>query len=108
MQPEPSQYSPLTASLLRGYARGMIWAGGLLLLAVLVVVPPDARGWGVALAGALAVAVLRYGSVSLSKFAYVTMTVVPVGALTLLGWPVPAAVAAGVGTLLGDATRRKG
>jgi methyl-accepting chemotaxis protein len=60
-----------------------------------------------ALFGILAVAALRYGAVSLSKFAYVTMTMVPVGALTLIGEPVAAVMAAALGTLVGDISRRK-
>ncbi|MDB4951031.1 MAG: hypothetical protein JWM27_3680 [Gemmatimonadetes bacterium] len=57
--------------------------------------------------GIVAVALLRYGAVALSKFSYVTMTVVPVGALTLLGEPAAAVAAAALGTLAGDLSRRK-
>ncbi|HET7230698.1 MAG TPA: methyl-accepting chemotaxis protein [Longimicrobium sp.] len=52
-------------------------------------------------------AALRQGAVQLSKFAYVTMTIVPVGALTLLGEPTAGVIAAAAGTLLGDAIRGK-
>jgi methyl-accepting chemotaxis protein len=61
----------------------------------------------VAAIGIVAVAALRYGAVPLSKFSYVTQTVVPVGALTLLGHPVPAVIAAAAGTLVGDLARGK-
>ncbi|MEW5926490.1 MAG: methyl-accepting chemotaxis protein [Gemmatimonadota bacterium] len=99
--------APVTA-VLRGFARGMTWAGGLVLLAALAAAPPDVRGWGLAAAGTVAVAALRWWAVPLSKYAYVTMTVVPVGALTLLGWPVAAVAAAWAGTAAGDLLRRKG
>jgi methyl-accepting chemotaxis protein/putative methionine-R-sulfoxide reductase with GAF domain len=59
------------------------------------------------LAGIVAVGALRYGAVPLSKFSYITQTVVPVGALTLLGYPVPAVIAAALGTLAGDVARGK-
>jgi methyl-accepting chemotaxis protein len=98
----------LLVAVLRFYARTLIAAGAVVLLAAVVWRPPSPQGWLVALAGAAAVAALRAGAVSLSKFSYVTMTVVPVGTLTLLGWPVEAALAAGAGTLLGDLARRKG
>ncbi len=99
---------PLMVTVLRVYARGIALAGGLLLLAAVAAAPPDGRGWAAAGLGALAVGALRWGAVPLSKFSYVTMTVVPVGALTLVGRPVEAALAAGVGTLAGDLARARG
>jgi len=99
---------PPAAAVLRGFAQGMTWAGGLVLLAALAAAPPDARGWGLAAAGAAAVAALRWWAVPLSKYAYVTMTVVPVGALTVLGFPVAAVAAAWAGTAAGDLLRRRG
>jgi methyl-accepting chemotaxis protein len=99
--------SPGAVRLLRLYARALLLLGALAVLAGIVFAPPHARGWIAAVVGAVAVAALRLGAVSLSKFAYVTMTVVPVGALTLLGEPVAALVAAWAGTVLGDAARRK-
>ncbi|HEX2206316.1 MAG TPA: methyl-accepting chemotaxis protein [Longimicrobium sp.] len=99
--------SPGAVRLLRVYARALQLLGALVLLASVILYPPSAMGWIAAVAGTAAVAALRMGAVSLSKFAYVTMTVVPVGALTLLGEPVSAIVAAWLGTFLGDALRRK-
>jgi methyl-accepting chemotaxis protein len=99
--------SPGAVRLLRLYARALLLLGALAVLAGVAFAPPDARGWVAALVGTVAVAALRLGALSLSKFAYVTMTVVPVGALTLLGEPVAAVVAAWAGTVLGDAARRK-
>ncbi len=99
---------PPATAVLRVFARGMTWAGGLVLLAALAAAPPDARGWGLAAAGAAAVAALRWWAVPLSKYAYVTMTVVPVGALTVLGFPVVAVAAAWAGTAAGDLLRRRG
>jgi methyl-accepting chemotaxis protein len=93
--------------LLRGYARGLVWLGALVLAASWLRWPPDARGYLAAGLGFLAVAALRYGAVSLSKFAYITMTVVPVAALTLVREPTSALLAAAGGTLLGDALRGK-
>jgi methyl-accepting chemotaxis protein len=84
------------------------WLGAAVLLAAFLWRPPASGGaWLAALAAVAAVAALRLGAVSLSKFSYVTMTVVPVGALTLLGEPAAAFLAAGVGTLAGDALRGK-
>ncbi|HEV2147266.1 MAG TPA: methyl-accepting chemotaxis protein [Longimicrobiaceae bacterium] len=99
---------PLMVAVLRGYARGMVWAGGVVLLAAVLAAPPDARGWLLAGVGTLAVAALRAWAVPLSKYSYVTMTVVPVGALTLLGAPVPAVAAAWAGTAATDLLRRRG
>jgi methyl-accepting chemotaxis protein len=95
------------AALLRGYARGLMWLGALVLAASWLRWPPSARGYAAAALGLAAVAALRYGAVSLSKFAYITMTVVPVAALTLLREPTAALLAAAGGTLLGDALRGK-
>jgi methyl-accepting chemotaxis protein len=104
---EETPLSPGAVRLLRYYARALLAAGALGVLAGVVVAPPDAGGWIAAALGTVAVAGLRLGAVSLSKFAYVTMTVVPVGALTLLGEPAAALVAAWAGTFLGDAVRGK-
>ena len=99
--------SPGAVRLLRHYARALQLLGALAVPAIALLHPTEAPGWLAALAGAAVVAALRLGAVSLSKFAYVTMTVVPVGALTLLGEPAAAVVAAWLGTLAGDALRRK-
>jgi methyl-accepting chemotaxis protein len=99
-----------TVRLLQGYARFLLAAGAAAAVLALLSALRWAPGvWGVlgALAGAVAVAALRTGSVQLSKFSYVTMTVVPVGALTLLGEPAAAVFAAWVGTAAGDLLRRK-
>jgi methyl-accepting chemotaxis protein len=104
---EERPLSPGAVRLLRIYARALQLLGALALLAAAVLRTPDAVGWIAAGLGAVAVAALRLGAVSLSKFAYVTMTVVPVGALTLLGEPVAALIAAWVGTVAGDAVRGK-
>ncbi|HEX6912653.1 MAG TPA: GAF domain-containing protein, partial [Longimicrobium sp.] len=101
------QLSPGAVRVLRYYARGLLAAGALAVAAVVLAAPPDGGGWMAAVVGAVAVAGLRLGAVSLSKFAYVTMTVVPVGALTLLGEPAAALLAAWAGTFLGDAVRGK-
>ncbi len=90
------------------FAFVMTWGGAAVLVAALVWAPLDGRGWRDAVVGAVAVAALRWGAVQLSKFAYLTMTVVPVGALILLGEPVAAAFAAWAGTAAGDLVRRKG
>jgi len=103
----PSALPPLLATVLRLYARALIWLGAVILAAAWLRWPPSPAGYAGAAAGIVAVAALRYGAVQLSKFSYVTMTIVPVGALTLLGQPVAAAIAAAVGTLLGDAVRGK-
>ena len=95
------------ALLLQGYARGLVWLGALVLLASWLRWPPPARGYAAAALGLVAVGALRYGAVSLSKFAYITMTVVPVAALTLLRQPTAALLAAAGGTLLGDLLRGK-
>jgi methyl-accepting chemotaxis protein len=99
--------SPGAVRLLRVYARALLVLGALSLLAAPLLAPPDALGWMAMVAGTVAVAALRLGAVSLSKFAYVTMTVVPVGALTLLGEPAAAVIAAWAGTAAGDAVRGK-
>jgi len=97
--------SPGAVSLLRYFARGLLAAGALAVLVGIFRDRPDGEGWIAALLGAAAVAALRLGAVSLSKFSYVTMTVVPVGALTLLGHPAAALLAAWAGTFAGDAVR---
>jgi methyl-accepting chemotaxis protein len=98
---------PLLAAVLRVYARVLIWLGVLVLAAAWLRWPPSGAGYAMAAAAIVTVASLRYGAVQLSKFSYVTMTIVPVGALTLMGEPVAAAFAAALGTLLGDAVRGK-
>jgi methyl-accepting chemotaxis protein len=104
---EEKPLSPGAVRLLRYYARALLAAGALGVLAVAAFARPDLGGWIAALVGTVAVAGLRLGAVSLSKFAYVTMTVVPVGALTLLGEPAAALLAAWAGTFAGDAVRGK-
>jgi methyl-accepting chemotaxis protein len=99
--------SPGAVRILRYYARALLWAGALAVLPYVVLDGPKGAEWIAALVGSLAVAGLRMGAVSLSKFAYVTMTVVPVGALTLLGHPGAALLAAWAGTFAGDAVRGK-
>jgi methyl-accepting chemotaxis protein len=99
--------SPVLVAVLRSYARVLTWLGAALVVAALLRWPPSASGYAAAAAATLAVAALRYGAVPLSKFSYITMTVVPVGALTLLGEPSAALLAAGLGTLLGDIARGK-
>jgi len=95
------------ARFLQGYARATAWVGGAVLLSALFVAPLSGAGWALAAVGATLVAALRRWAVPLSKFSYVTMTVVPVGALTLLGAPVPAIVAAWAGTAAGDRLLRR-
>jgi methyl-accepting chemotaxis protein len=101
---------PLTSGavkLLRGYARAVLAAGAVAALAAPLAAPPGTFGWAAAAVGALVVAGMRLWTVDLSKFSYVTMTMVPVAALTLLGEPAAAVLAAFAGTLLGEALRRK-
>lgn len=86
--PDSARTPPVLSAVLRVYARGLIWLGVAVLAAGWLRWPPDGRGYLAAVAGAVTVAALRFGAVNLSKFAYITMTVVPVGALTLLGHPV--------------------
>ncbi|HEX6748483.1 MAG TPA: methyl-accepting chemotaxis protein [Longimicrobium sp.] len=105
-EPAP-RLSPLLEAVLRSYARALMWAGGAIVVAALLRWPPSPTGYLAAVGASLAVAGLRYGAVPLSKFAYITMTVVPVGALTLLGQPTAALIAAALGTLLGDIARGK-
>jgi methyl-accepting chemotaxis protein len=100
--------STLMHRVLAGYARGVLYAGALLTVAVVVFYPPrTAAAWIAAFAGIVAVALLRLGAVPLSKFAYVTMTVVPVAPLVMMGEPAAAVLAAYLGTVAGDALRRK-
>ena len=103
----PRALSPLLEAVLRLYARGLIGLGVAVLAAAWLRWPPSPVGYAAAVAGVVAVAGLRYGAVPLSKFSYVTMTIVPVGALTLMGEPVAGVIAAAAGTLLGDAVRGK-
>ncbi|HEU0053750.1 MAG TPA: hypothetical protein VFQ39_11250, partial [Longimicrobium sp.] len=100
--------SPLLEAVLRAYARIVVYLGAAVLAAVVAWAPPSPAGYLGAAAGVLAVAGMRYGAVPLSKFSYLTMTVVPVAALTLLGEPTAAIIAAAFGTLAGDAARGKG
>jgi methyl-accepting chemotaxis protein len=102
--------SPLPSgavAFLQAYARGVLAAGAVAAVAAPLAAPPGGFGWLAAVVGALAVAGLRLWTVDLSKFSYLTMTVVPVAALTLLGEPAAAVLSAFGGTLLGDALRRK-
>ena len=100
--------STVMQRVLAGYARGVLYAGALLTVAVVVFYPPrTTAAWIAALAGIVAVALLRLGAVPLSKFAYVTMTVVPVAPLVMMGEPAAAVLAAYLGTVAGDALRRK-
>ena len=52
-------------------------------------------------------AALRFGRVDLSKYAYTTVIVAPLGALVLLGYPAEAVLAAGLGTVAGDLLCRR-
>ena len=100
--------SAVMRRVLEGYARGVLYVGALLTIAVVVLYTPGTTaGWVAALAGTVAVALLRLGAVPLSKFAYVTMTVVPVAPLVMMGEPAAAVLAAYLGTVAGDALRRK-
>ncbi|HYJ78321.1 MAG TPA: methyl-accepting chemotaxis protein [Longimicrobiaceae bacterium] len=103
----PVRPSQVLLLVLRSYARILAYGGAVVLAAAWAWAPPGGRGHLAALAGIAVVAAMRHGAVALSKFAYVTMTVVPVGALTLLGEPTAAVIAAGIGTFLGDVLRRK-
>jgi methyl-accepting chemotaxis protein len=85
----------------------MQWVGALATLAAVAWAPPSARGWIAAVVGTIVVAALRLGAVSLSKFAYVTMTVVAVAPLVLAGEPTAAVLATWLGTAAGDFLRRK-
>jgi methyl-accepting chemotaxis protein len=98
---------PTLLAVLRVYARALLYAGAAVTVAAILRAPPSPRGLLAAAMGVAAVAALRWGAVSLSKFSYVTMTVVPVAALTFLGEPTAAVLAAGLGTLLGDVLRGK-
>ncbi|CAN5212187.1 hypothetical protein BH23GEM4_BH23GEM4_07500 [soil metagenome] len=109
MPPEKQRSVPAAyVTLLRQYPRMVVIAGALALLAALFWRPPEPREWLVAAAGIAAVAVLRFGVVGLSKFSYLDVSIVPVGALTLLGFPSAAILAAAVGTFTGDVLRNKG
>jgi methyl-accepting chemotaxis protein len=100
--------SSLMQRVLAGYARAVLYTGALLTAAVLLFYPPRTlAGWAAALAGIGAVAALRLGAVPLSKFAYVTMTVVPVAPLVMMGEPAAAVLAAYLGTIAGDGLRRR-
>jgi methyl-accepting chemotaxis protein len=100
--------SSLMQRVLAGYARAVLYTGALLTAAVLLFYPPRTlAGWAAALAGIGAVAALRLGAVPLSKFAYVTMTVVAVAPLVLTGEPTAAVLATWLGTAAGDFLRRK-
>ena len=105
---EQRRVTPFLEAVLRAYARVVVYLGAALGAAVVAWAPPSRAGWAGAAMGVAAVAALRYGAVSLSKFSYLTMTVVPVAALTLLGEPAAAVLAAAVGTVLGDVARGKG
>jgi methyl-accepting chemotaxis protein len=103
--PDPSAQRP---ALLQGYAHGLTWGGVVLVLLALLLAPLSPAGWAVALGGAAAVAGLRIVPIPLSKFAFVTVTLVPVASLLLLGLPVEAMAAAWLGTVAGDLMRRGG
>jgi methyl-accepting chemotaxis protein len=101
--------TPLMHRVLAGYARAVQYAGALLALAVVVRYPPGTTaGWIAALVAGVAVGALRMGAVPLSKYSYVTMTVVPVAPLVLMGEPAAAVLAAYLGTVAADLLRRKG
>jgi methyl-accepting chemotaxis protein len=95
-----------TGRLLLGYAHALTWGGGALALLTLILAPLSATGWAVALGVAAAVAGIRIAPIPLSKFAFVTTTVVPIAPLLLLGRPVEAMLAAWAGTLAGDLAAR--
>jgi methyl-accepting chemotaxis protein len=106
---EESGLTSFMRRVLEGYARGVMVVGAVLTAAVLIWLPPATTvGWIAALLGVAAVAALRLGTVPLSKFAYVTMTVVPVAPLVMMGEIGAAVIAAYFGTAVGDALRRKG
>jgi|DewCreStandDraft_2_1066082.scaffolds.fasta_scaffold00964_25 methyl-accepting chemotaxis protein len=90
------------------YARALIVLGAIatgIALARLPRTPSAALG---ALAVAAAVGALRLGAVRLSKYAYVTMTPVPVGVAILLEQPAAAVLGAALGTLGHDLAARRG
>jgi methyl-accepting chemotaxis protein len=103
---EPVTRQPRTDAVLRRYARALIGIGALLWLGAATAVSPMPANLAALAATALAVAALRIGAVQLSKFAYMTVLMVPVGALTLLGhWP-EAVVATGIGMVAAGAIGR--
>jgi len=91
-----------SGTVLNRYADVLAWGGAAVAVLAVVLAPPFPEGWIVALGAALAVAGVRLAPIPLSKFAFITATVVPIAPLLLLGRPVEAMVAAWVGALAGD------
>jgi methyl-accepting chemotaxis protein len=100
--------SRLTEIAVSRYGLFVGTAGAAVLAISVVWALPRDEEWIYALLCALSVAVLRWRAVALSKYAYVTMTLVPVGTLALLGHHVAAAIGVWMGTLGGDWIRQRG
>jgi len=81
---EREQLGAFTLGVLRSYAWGMLAVGSLSVIGALLLEPPDRIGLISAVLGAVAAAVLRWGGIPLTKYAYLTMTAVP--ALVLAIW----------------------
>lgn len=105
--PPPADRTADLQPILATYTRALLGVGTFLAFAAPAWVVPTGRELLFAFGGAVLVAAFRYWVVPLSKFSYLNVLVVPVGVLTLLGYPVAAILAAGGGTYAGDLLRRK-
>lgn len=100
--------APSERRLLWAYARVLIGLGAIATGLAVARLPTTPRAGLAALAAAAAVIALRTGAVRLSKYAYVTMTPVPVGVAVLLGIPEAGVVGAAVGTAVHDLASGRG
>jgi methyl-accepting chemotaxis protein len=95
------------ARILRVYAQATMGAGALVLvLAVWWTAAQPPPLW-LLLSTLAATVVLRITPIDLSKFSYVTASIVPIGTLVLLGHPAAAVAVAGAGTIAGERIRGK-
>ncbi|MBI4520004.1 MAG: GAF domain-containing protein [Gemmatimonadetes bacterium] len=99
---EREQLGAFTLGVLRSYAWGMLAVGSLSVIGALLLEPPDRIGLISAVLGAVAAAVLRWGGIPLTKYAYLTMTAVPALVLAIWSGVGVAAVAVWMGTYVGD------
>lgn len=99
---ERDRLSAFSVRLLQAYAWTLSILGAAAVVSALLLSPPARVGLISIMLGTVAVAVLRWGGIPLSKYSYLTMTPVPALVLAIWAGVAEATAAVWLGTILGD------